>query len=139
MGFFPSIISNFNLDNFHYFNNYFYSPNHLSVNNFNRIVNTIRNDYMIGGSHNNSIYYIMRGKSIVYTFLLLCGVKEEDISNIIFIELQDEYLLQFKALVPVVGYYYAKDFLLERKYNINEYPFFLQIASKMNEHNVDET
>ena len=91
---------------------------------------------MIGGSHNNSIYYIMRGKSIVYTFLLLCGVKEEDISNIIFTELQDEYLLQFKALVPVVGYYYAKDFLLERKYNINEYPFFLQIASKMNEHNV---
>jgi hypothetical protein len=133
---FPSILSIFTLDNYQIFNNYFSYPQNISNKNYNNIINYINNICNIGGLPEKAFYYLVHNKFKEYGNLLICGVKEEDISKIIFTSFENEKLLIFKALVPIVGYYYAKDFILDKRCNIDDYPYFLQVASKMNEHNV---
>jgi hypothetical protein len=67
----------------------------------------------------------------------MCGLKEKD-AFYYTIKMPWKYsvesLLTFKSLVPIVGYDYAKMFLLDLRYNLDDYPYFVQVASKMNSH-----
>ena len=79
-----------------------------------------------------------------YQDLLIVGVKEADCHNHVYTsdlyssEEQNtirERLLTFKSLVPIVGYDYAKHFVLDQKYSFQEYPHFIKSASYLNEKN----
>ncbi len=133
--------------------NFVKSNNISSVNYFFDNINTTtwtiqRIDVLIsglisyGGTPENILYFIINDRIQSYASLLMNGVKDEDAhyynyeSNyFVFGIIPMDVILTFRALVPIVGYYYAHNFILNRRYNLDNYPFFLEIASQMNSRN----
>jgi hypothetical protein len=136
---YPSIISIFKYINHSTFEHYVnVRKQKKDTNNdiYNSLFLFINHAIDIGGTPLKAFDYGISQWSKYYLALLSCGVKEKDIEEHIYTPIEPNKLLEFKTLIPIVGYYYAKDFILERKCNIDEYPYFLQVASKMNEQNI---
>jgi hypothetical protein len=133
---YSSFLSVFNTHQYIIAINNFFSTynNHATISNIIKTIEMIQN---VGGKRDTTFKFIMFNTCRFYYDLLIHGVKEEDastLSSYTRVPCTLEVLLTFKALVPIVGYYYAHDFLLVNRYNLEEYPYFVQVASKMNSH-----
>ena len=92
--------------------------------------------------------YILISRMYYYAHLLKVGIKEEDTHDIILQLTPFNQITQalaadfngqintFKEIVPQVGYDYAKFFIFEQKYNLADYPNFVNVASQLYAHNI---
>ncbi len=142
---FPSVISictpfkYLRINNFFAGRLIFHEQNKLKQNlNTKTVLNHIRKAVYYGGNPENVLYIL---HSFDYSFenyiiALMCGVEEQLAYKYSYHSHTPNLFLTFKALVPIVGYNYAKMFILEDRYTFDEYPYFLEVASKMNSHNI---
>ena len=139
---YTSLLSIIDTNRFDYIRhiNKFFSKHFNNTDLISIIVKSIEVIQNVGGKLNTIFELILNNAHMIYYELLIHDVKEEDANKISFNKSYLDFtnkrqtLLTFKALVPVVGYYYAYDFLLYNKYNLDDYPYFVQVASKMNSH-----
>ena len=138
---FPSIYNVFKSDNISRIDDFFNTIN--TTWTIQRIDVFISGLISYGGKPENILYFIINDRIQSYASLLMNGVKDEDAFyyNYDFDYYSEFYIipmdviLTFRALVPIVGYYYANNFILNKRYNLDDYPFFVEIASQMNSRN----
>jgi hypothetical protein len=104
--------------------------------NFNEIIGILDMTKSTGGSIMNaiSIYtlYGARGYN-KYIYALKFGFTEEDAHDFGInpaMRTTIEQLKTFKALIPIIGYKFAKYFIIDIPYNIDNHPHFLSVVSR---------
>ena len=132
----PSFLSIVNIKTISSINNFLIiDENRLTIE---EIINIFKSCVFYGGNLDRMFYLINFNNHYKYINALMCGLKEKD-AFYYTIKIQWKYsvesLLTFKSLVPIVGYDYAKIFLLDLRYNLDDYPYFVQVASLMNSRN----
>ena len=116
--------------------NYFFNNNpSLDINKYLHIINHVKN---VGGRPGRTLVHLTYNRLRIYMSSLMCGVKEKDADWFASsrTELPEHLLLTFKALYPVVGYFYAKYFILECPYYLDKLPSLIEVASKLNSQNI---
>jgi hypothetical protein len=99
----------------------------------------------VGGLPQNTFYLIMVDRFKTYINALEVGVNEKDAYFYAYvrIDISLNVLLTFKALVPIIGYTFAKFFIIDQMnlLDIERVPHFLKITSKLYSHgynNIDK-
>ncbi len=132
----PSFLSIVNIKEISAIHNFLIINEHRLT--MKEIINIFKSCVFYGGDLDRMLYLINSNYHYNYINALMCGLKEKD-AFYYTIKMPWKYsvesLLTFKSLVPIVGYDYAKMFLLDLRYNLDDYPYFVQVASLMNSRN----
>jgi hypothetical protein len=134
---FPTIINYINIQNINRINDFFNTKWDTHKFIFNKLIDLINYAIFCNGKPDNTLKHIINDKIQLYVEPLMCGIKEKDADYYASSRkvILPELLLTFKALIPIVGYDYAKHFIIDRRINLDEYPYFLEVASKLNSNN----
>ncbi len=104
---------------------------------FNEIKKFFNLTIIYGGIFENLIsVYTHHGNQgcLRYIYALMYGFTERDAhsfaTNRRLIGTTIEQLQTFKALIPIIGYKFAKHFIIDVPYNLEQYPHFLPVVSK---------
>ncbi len=136
----PDMINTLHINNMKTINPFFckhYNTHNLTINKIIGMI-TFTNDF--GGKPERALVHLshpMWNCYKQYVELLICGVKETHADYYAGnYSIDFERSLTFKALMPIIGYYYAQMFILNVQYDFDEFPYFVEIASKMNSYNI---
>ncbi len=145
---FPELIDTLHINNMKRINFFFHNQYKTNKLTIEKVVEMIAYACHFDGKSDNALIHLanpIRNSYQLYIELLICGVKEIDANCYARTRyIEPEQLLTFKALVPIIGYYYANAFYLggpyaiylERPLDFEEYPYFVEVASKMNSLNI---
>jgi hypothetical protein len=129
----PSIISSIHYNSLPSINVFFTSiwPNiNFTVNDF---INIVKIALYYGAEGPDIFQMIICNRFKSFIKALAVGVKRHDAYTIISKNnITDDNLINFKAFLPIVGYEYAKHFIIEHPLDLEEHPHFIQVASKLN-------
>jgi hypothetical protein len=132
----PSVLSELNYDNLTFIHNFF-SRWQVSFT-VEKCIFMIKYVSNFGGHPGKALNHLSYNRYKIYLDSLICGVQEPHANWYASsrTSLAPDLLLTFKSLVPIVGYFYAKYFILDRMYNLDDLPYFVEVASKLNSHNI---
>ncbi len=110
--------------------NYFNDTQNI---NYETIIRVITTAVTLGGNAAQALMLITCDKHGVYLIALACGVNVEDAY---LYAISDEHVpfnifYNFKAVLPLIGYSYAKYFCLDNNTNLNEIPHFLSVVNQL--------
>ncbi len=131
----PLVLPGLNHHNLSTINYFFINNPSFDVDKYLHIINYVK---MLGGRPERTLPHLTYNRLRIYIGALVCGVKEKDADWYASsrTELPEDLLLTFKALYPIVGYYYARYFILSIPHNLDELPYFVQVASTLNANNI---
>ncbi len=132
----PSVLSDISVNTLTDIHNFFSRwPVSFTIEKCIYLIKYVSN---FGGHPGKALNHLSFNRYKIYLNSLVCGVQEPHANFYASsrFSLSQDLLLTFKAIVPIVGYYYAKCFVLDKIYNFDDYPYFLQIASRLNSRNI---
>ena len=133
----PSVMETLTIKKLYYINIFFNTKFKTLNLTIKDLIKMIYATTYYGGKPGNALEHIAADKFKLYLDSLICGVKEENAHYYASFRpsITLDLLLTFKALVPVVGSFYAEYFILNSTHNLNDFPYFLEVASKLNSMN----
>jgi hypothetical protein len=131
----PAILPALNHSNLKTINYFFINNPTFNVDRYLQIINHVKS---LGGLPGRILAHLAYNRLRIYAGSLICGLQEKDANWFASsrTELPEDLLLTFKALYPIVGYYYAKYFILSVPHNLDTLPYFVQVASTLNANNI---